>query len=43
MGKYDIDLSQHKCQYCGLYFPGYQIDSHEKSCHSNPDNQKEED
>lgn len=40
MGKYDIDLSMHKCSHCGLYFPGYDIDSHEKACHLNPDNQK---
>lgn len=42
MGEYDFDLSDHKCQHCGLYFRGYKIDSHEKSCHRNPDNQKDD-
>ena len=43
MGKYDVDLRMHKCQYCSLYFPGDQIASHEQSCRSNPDNHKDDD
>lgn len=43
MGKYDIDLSMHKCPHCGLYFTGYDIDRHIPACHSNPDNQKDDD
>jgi hypothetical protein len=42
MGKYDIDLSDYKCQFCGLYFKGYDIDSHEMACHSNPNNQQDD-
>lgn len=41
MSRYDIDLNTYKCSHCGLYFKGYDIESHEKSCHLNPDNQEE--
>lgn len=45
MGKnpYDVDTSMHKCQHCGLYFVGWAIDSHERACHSNPENRADED
>lgn len=32
MGKYDVDLSMHKCPHCGLYFKGYDIDRHLGPC-----------
>lgn len=41
VGEYDIDLNTYKCQHCGLYYPGYDIYSHEKSCHRNPENRSD--